>query len=63
VRKAAWNRYKILTGTNAVMIGHADHHLGRLVAALDELRMRENTFIMVVSDNGASPPPVEMAMR
>ena len=36
------------------MLDHADHHLGRLFAALDELGIRDNTLIMVVSDNGAS---------
>ena len=38
----------------AGMLDHADHHLGRLFAALDELGIRDNTLIMVVSDNGAS---------
>jgi hypothetical protein len=36
-RKAAWKRYKMHTETNAAMLGHTDHHFGRLVAALDEL--------------------------
>ncbi|NJN05325.1 MAG: arylsulfatase, partial [Rhodobacteraceae bacterium] len=38
----------------AGMLDHADHHLGRLLAALDEMGVRDNTLIMVVSDNGAS---------
>ena len=36
------------------MLDHADHHIGRLLAALDELGIRDNTLVMVVSDNGAS---------
>lgn len=38
----------------AGMLDHADHHLGRLLAALDEMAIRDDTLIMVVSDNGAS---------
>ena len=38
----------------AGFLDHADHHLGRLFAALDEMGLRDNTLIMVVSDNGAS---------
>ena len=38
----------------AGMLDHADHHIGRLLAALEEIGLRENTLIIVVSDNGAS---------
>lgn len=38
----------------AGMLDHADHHIGRLLAALDELSLRDNTLILVASDNGAS---------
>lgn len=38
----------------AGFLDHADHQLGRLFAALEELGLREDTLIMVVSDNGAS---------
>jgi arylsulfatase len=38
----------------AGFVEHADHHLGRVFAALDEMGIRDNTLIMVVSDNGAS---------
>lgn len=38
----------------AGFLTHADAQLGRVVAALDELGERENTVIVVVSDNGAS---------
>lgn len=46
--------YTRLQEVFAGMLDHADHHLGRLFAALDELGVRDNTLIMVVSDNGAS---------
>jgi len=38
----------------AGFVDHADRHLGRVFTALDELGIRDNTLIMVVSDNGAS---------
>lgn len=38
----------------AGFVDHADHHLGRLFASLDDLGIRDNTLILVVSDNGAS---------
>ena len=38
----------------AGFVDHADHHLGRVFAALDEMGLRDNTLIMLVSDNGAS---------
>jgi arylsulfatase len=38
----------------AGFVDHADHHLGRVFAALDELGIRDNTLIVLVSDNGAS---------
>lgn len=46
--------YSRLQEVYAGMLDHADHHLGRLFAALDELGVRDNTLIVVVSDNGAS---------
>ena len=46
--------YARLQETYAAMLDHADHHLGRLFAALDEMGIRDNTLVMVVSDNGAS---------
>ena len=33
---------------------HADHHIGRLLDFLEESGQRENTLVIVVSDNGAS---------
>jgi len=38
----------------AGMLDHADRHLARLIAFLDKTGMRDNTLIIVMSDNGAS---------
>lgn len=38
----------------AAMLDHADQHLARLVAFLEQSGQRENTIILVLSDNGAS---------
>ena len=38
----------------AGFLTHADAQIGRVLAALDELGERENTVVVVVSDNGAS---------
>ncbi|HVX75554.1 MAG TPA: arylsulfatase [Bradyrhizobium sp.] len=38
----------------AGMLDHADRHLARLVAFLDQAGLRDNTLIIVMSDNGAS---------
>ena len=38
----------------AGFLTHADAQLGRILAALDELGERDNTVVIVVSDNGAS---------
>ena len=38
----------------AGMLDHTDQHLGRLFAALDEMELRDDTLILLVSDNGAS---------
>jgi arylsulfatase A-like enzyme len=38
----------------AGFVSHADHHIGRLLDYLEATGQRENTIIMVVSDNGAS---------
>lgn len=39
----------------AGFLAHTDHEIGRLVEALDELGVRDNTlFIYIVGDNGAS---------
>ena len=38
----------------AGFLTHADAQLGRVLAALDELGERDNTIVLLVSDNGAS---------
>jgi arylsulfatase A-like enzyme len=38
----------------AGMLDHADQHLARLVAFLDQANLRDDTLILVLSDNGAS---------
>jgi arylsulfatase A-like enzyme len=38
----------------AGFLAHADHHIGRLLDYLEETGQRENTIIVLVSDNGAS---------
>jgi arylsulfatase len=38
----------------AGFLSHADHHIGRLLDYLEDSGQRENTLIVVVSDNGAS---------
>jgi arylsulfatase A-like enzyme len=38
----------------AGFLGHADSEIGRLLAFLEEFGWRDNTLVMVVSDNGAS---------
>ena len=38
----------------AGMLDHADCHLARLVAFLDQAGVRDNTLVIVMSDNGAS---------
>jgi arylsulfatase A len=36
------------------MVRYADHLIGRAVAALDELGLRENTVVMLTTDNGST---------
>ncbi len=43
-----------LQGAFAAMLDHADRNLARLVAFLDEAGLRDDTLILVLSDNGAS---------
>jgi arylsulfatase A-like enzyme len=38
----------------AGFLAHADHHIGRLLSYLEESGERDNTIVIVVSDNGAS---------
>ncbi len=43
-----------LQAAYAAMLDHADQHLARLVAFLERANLRENTIVIVMSDNGAS---------
>lgn len=47
--------YARLEEVFAGFLDHADHHLGRLFAALDDMKIRDDSLIIVLSDNGASP--------
>jgi len=38
----------------AGFLAHADYHIGRLLDYLEETEQRENTLVVLVSDNGAS---------
>ena len=38
----------------AGFLAHADHHIGRLLDYLEEFGLRDNTLVILVSDNGAS---------
>jgi arylsulfatase len=38
----------------AGFLSHTDHEIGRLLAFLDQIGERENTIVVLVSDNGAS---------
>jgi arylsulfatase A-like enzyme len=38
----------------AGFLSHADHHIGRLLDFLEQSGQRENTLVILVSDNGAS---------
>ena len=46
--------YTRLQEVFAGFLDHTDHHIGRLVDAIDAMGIRDNTLILVVSDNGAS---------
>lgn len=39
----------------AAMVDHTDHHLGRLLDYLDHLGRMDDTLVVLLSDNGASP--------
>jgi arylsulfatase A-like enzyme len=51
------DEHKIFTRLQSAfagMLDHADRHLGRLVAFLEEAGVKDDTLILVLSDNGAS---------
>lgn len=41
---------------NVALVEHLDHHVGRILATLDELNLSDNTLIVYTSDNGGSLP-------
>jgi arylsulfatase len=49
--KTVYNR---LQETFAGMLDHADANIGRLLAVLQQMGIRDNTLVIVTSDNGAS---------
>lgn len=46
--------YARLQEVFAGYLTHADQQIGRLIATLDEMHIRDNTIILLMSDNGAS---------
>jgi arylsulfatase A-like enzyme len=47
------------TATLFGMITHLDHHIGRLLQAVDDLGLRESTLVLFTSDNG----PIRSAQK
>ena len=47
--------YSRMMEVYAGFLSHADHHLGRVLDTLEKIGELDNTLIMVISDNGASP--------
>jgi arylsulfatase A-like enzyme len=48
------NLFRRMAEVYAGFLSHADHQIGRLLDYLEEIGERENTMVIVVSDNGAS---------
>src|SRR6201999_1599389 len=46
--------YSRMAEVYAGFLSHADHHIGRLLDYLEESGQRDNTLVILVSDNGAS---------
>lgn len=46
--------YCRLQETFAGFLDHTDHHLGRLLDALETMNLRDDTLVVLISDNGAS---------
>lgn len=47
--------YSRMMEVHAGFVSHADHHFGRVMDFLEEIGELDNTLIMFISDNGASP--------
>ncbi len=41
---------------NVALVEHLDHHIGRIIAALDRFNLSKNTLVVYTSDNGGSLP-------
>jgi arylsulfatase A-like enzyme len=54
--------YTRLQAAYAAMLDHADQHLARLLAFLETTGQRDNTLVVVLSDNGASQEGGPMGM-
>ena len=52
VDKAIGRGVSFLRSDYVAVLEHMDHHIGKLVDLLDELKIRDNTLIVFVSDNG-----------
>ncbi|MDC0284911.1 sulfatase-like hydrolase/transferase, partial [Mariniblastus sp.] len=52
VNKALDRGVSFLRSDYVAILEHMDHNIGRLIKALDELNIAENTLIVFVSDNG-----------
>lgn len=51
-REAGASETGFFSATYLAAIEHMDNSVGRLMAALDEMKMRENTLVVFLSDNG-----------
>jgi arylsulfatase A-like enzyme len=47
----------------AGFLAHTDHHLGRLITALTERGLLDNTILLLTSDNGASAEGGDLGVR
>lgn len=61
VEKALGRGVSFLRSDYVAILEHMDHHIGSLVALLDELEIAENTLIVFVSDNGGCTMEKEAA--
>jgi arylsulfatase A-like enzyme len=41
---------------NVALVEHLDHHIGRVVSTLEQLKLAPNTLVVFTSDNGGSLP-------
>ncbi|MEL7496231.1 MAG: arylsulfatase [Planctomycetota bacterium] len=55
IPKADRDHHDLMMATFAGMIDRVDQNIGRLLAKLDQMGVRDNTVIMFLDDNGACP--------